>query len=168
MIKRNHYEAAFESFLRKSRVPFIGVNESRRNLLPDGQSIKNLDFVVSVPNRQSWLVDVKGRKFPSGKEHHSYWKNWTTHDDLTGMAHWQNLFGNHYSGLFVFAYWICGNRSPLPPEELFEFRGEHYGFIAVPFFDYLSCSRLISPRWKTYAMPTRKFRSVAKPFGEFI
>ncbi len=164
----NHYEAAFEAYLRYNRIPYIGINERKRSLLGDGETLKSLDFIVTVPNGLSWFVDVKGRKFPGGTEHASYWKHWTTRDDLVSMQRWQTLFGNHYSGLFVFAYWICGPRSPLPEERLFEFRGELYGFVAVPWFEYLSEVRLLSPRWNTYGMSTRKFRALARPFDELV
>ncbi len=165
--RRNHYEAAFESYLRKRGIPYLASLETHRNRLNDGETLKNLDFVVSAPGSHSWLVDVKGRKFPGGSDRSSYWKHWTSHDDLLGMAHWQSLFGDRFRGLFVFAYWICGSRSPLPEEQLFGFRGKWYAFIGVPFFEYLSAVRIVSPTWKTYAMPVRKFRSLARPFGEF-
>ena len=168
MFSHNHYEAAFEAYLRENCVPYIAVNEQRRSLLEEGKTLKSLDFIVTVPNGLSWLVDVKGRKFPSGAEHPSYWKHWTTRDDLVGMQHWQTLFGNHYSGLFVFAYWVCGERSPLPVEQLFAFRGELYAFVAVPWFEYLAEVRLLSPRWQTYSMSVKKFRSLAQPFDELV
>lgn len=166
--KHNHYEKAFESFLRGCSVPYLAVNESHRNRLQTGESVKNLDFVVSVPRGLSWLVDVKGRKFPSGCAGRSYWKNWTTHDDLIGMAHWQALFGNHYTGLLVFAYWVCGELAPVARENLFPHRGRTYAFLAVPFFEYLSQSRLISPRWRTYSISHRIFRNLARPFQDYI
>lgn len=80
MAKRsNHYEAAFEAWLRSRKIPYLAVDESRRSLA-EGRSLKNLDFVVSPPNLpHSWLVDVKGRRFPTGK---SYWKNWVTAEEL--------------------------------------------------------------------------------------
>lgn len=42
-------------------------------MLSNGASIKSLDFIVSAAVR--WLVDVKGRKFPSGDIQKQYWKN---------------------------------------------------------------------------------------------
>ena len=91
MHRDNHYEAAFEAFLRARRLPYIAVDEARRSLVADG-SLKSLDFIVSPPGQSSWLVDVKGRRFPSGDEHHQYWKNWSTRDDLRSLAAWQNAF----------------------------------------------------------------------------
>ncbi|MGL6225626.1 MAG: HYExAFE family protein [Thermoguttaceae bacterium] len=166
--RKNHYEAAFEAYLRFFRIPYIATREHHRSVLENGESVKNLDFIISFPGRSSFLVDIKGRKFPGGTACSGYWRHWTTYDDLRGMARWEQLFGNHYSGLFVFAYLICGDRSPLPYEELFRFRGREYAFLAVPFFDYLASVRLISPRWKTYAMPLSRFRSLARPLNTLL
>ena len=71
----NHYEAAFEEYLRSRGVPYVAVDEAKRSVLSDGASIKSLDFIVSNPAAVSWLVDVKGRKFPSGDIQKQYWKN---------------------------------------------------------------------------------------------
>ncbi|HVW37325.1 MAG TPA: HYExAFE family protein, partial [Pirellulales bacterium] len=116
----NHYEAAFEAFLRSRRIPYVAVDESKRSVLADA-SIKSLDFLVSTKAGVTWLVDVKGRNFPGGAQK-QYWKNWSTRDDLVSMAQWQRLFGERFEALFVFAYRVLGDRSPLPREELFEHR----------------------------------------------
>ena len=71
----NHYEAAFEAYLRSRGVPYVAVDEAKRSLLSDGASIKSLDFIVSAPGETTWLVDVKGRRFPSGDDQKQYWKN---------------------------------------------------------------------------------------------
>ena len=77
MAKRdNHYEAAFEEFLRQRQIPYVAVDETKRALLGDA-SLKSLDFIVSTPLGNSWLVDVKGRRFPAGAQK-QYWKNWST------------------------------------------------------------------------------------------
>src|SRR5689334_12398239 len=120
MSKRsNHYEAAFEEFLRLRRTPYVAVDESRRSLLPvdipeDFQgSLKSLDFIVTSSTGQTWLVDVKGRNFPSGKQRR-LWKNWSTRDDVTSLDRWQNLFGGRFQSLFVSAYNVLDDVSPLP------------------------------------------------------
>jgi len=71
----NHYEAAFEAYLRSRGVPYVAVDEAKRSVLSDGGSIKSLDFIVSTPCQVTWLVDVKGRKFPSGDIQKQYWKD---------------------------------------------------------------------------------------------
>jgi hypothetical protein len=164
----NHYEAAFEEFLRCHGVPYVAVDEAKRSLMSDGASIKSLDFIVSAPEQKTWLVDVKGRRFPSGDVQKQYWKNWSTRDDLRSLAQWETLFGASFRGLFVFAYDVLGNRAPLPAEELFEFRGSLYGFIAVPLLDYAGHARPISPKWDTWAMPAAEFRKFARPLTELL
>ena len=164
----NHYEAAFEEYLRCHGVPYVAVDEARRSVLSSGASIKSLDFIVSSPGRNAWLVDVKGRRFPSGDGQKQYWKNWSTADDLRSLAQWEGLFGEHFRGLFVFAYHVLGDRAPLPAEELFDFRGNVYGFVTVPLASYLGHARMISPRWDTLAMPTAEFRHYARPLNETL
>ena len=163
----NHYEAAFEQYLRSRGVPYVAVDEAKRSLLA-GTSIKSLDFIVSTPGGTSWLVDVKGRRFPSGDEQKQYWKNWCTNDDIRSLAHWERLFGEQFSSLFVFAYNIVGDRAPLPADMLFEFRGGMYAFIGIKLSDYALHARPISPSWDTLAMPTGQFREMAAPFDRFL
>jgi hypothetical protein len=163
----NHYEAAFEAFLRARRVPYVAVDEARRSLVADG-SLKSLDYIVSPADGPSWLIDVKGRRFPSGDEHHQYWKNWSTRDDLRSLAAWQNHFGSGFCPLLVFAYHLVGCRSPLPREQLFEFRGAQYGFLGVRLADYVPHARPLSESWDTVAMPTSLFRRAARPMEDWL
>lgn len=81
----NHYEAAFEEYLRGRGVPYVAVDEAKRSVLSDGGSIKSLDFIVSTFGQGSWLVDVKGRKFPSGDITKQYWKNLPQDFPLCGL-----------------------------------------------------------------------------------
>jgi hypothetical protein len=163
----NHYEAAFEDFLRQRRLAYIAVDEGRRSLVAGG-TLKSLDFIVSPPGQPSWLVDVKGRRFPSGDEHHQYWKNWSTRDDLRSLAAWQRQFGPGFFSMLVFAYHLVGSRSPLPSDQLFAFRGEHYGFLGVRLADYVPHARPLSDRWDTVAMPTGLFRRAARPLEAWL
>ena len=164
----NHYEAAFEAYVRSRGLPYVAVDEAKRSVLGEGQSLKSLDFIVSSPGPVSWLVDVKGRRFPSGDEQKQYWKNWSPREDLRSLAQWEELFGESFLGLFVFAYNILGDRAPLPAGQLFEHRGALYGFVAVRLSDYVAGCHPISPSWDTVAMPTAEFRRVARPVEEFF
>jgi len=164
--RENHYEAAFEALLRAWQVPYVAVDEAKRSRWSDG-TIKSLDFIVSPPGRTRWLIDVKGRRFPSGEQKH-YWKNWSTRDDLESLARWEKLFGSQFGGLFVFAYNIVGDRAPLPAEELFEFRGGLYGFVAIRLHEYAGHARTISQRWNTLSIPTANFRRLAAPIRDFL
>ena len=169
MAKRdNHYEAAFEAFLRGRGVPYVAVDETKRSLL-GSESIKNLDFIVSAADGRRWLVDVKGRLFPSvsrGGKH--YWKNWSTRDDLKSLTRWERLFGDGFQALFVFAYQVVGERAPLPRARLFSYRDRLYGFLAIRLQQYLESARVISPKWDTVAMPTPGFRESAQALDELF
>lgn len=164
----NHYEAAFEAYLRQRQIPYIAVDEAKRALVAGGESIKSLDFIVSAPGGGAWLVDVKGRRFPSGDDQKQYWKNWSPREDLESLRQWETLFGPNFHGLLVFAYNIVGDRAPLPAEQLFEYREALYGFVAVPLDHYADRCHAISPSWDTVAMPTGDFRGAARPVEEFL
>jgi hypothetical protein len=168
MAKRdNHYEAAFEAFLRARQIPYVAVDETRRSLAPD-ESLKNLDFIVSPPAAgRSWLVDVKGRRFPSGRRK-QYWRNWCPRDELKSLASWELLFGPHTSGLLVFAYHLVADQSPLPAEHCFGFRDQLYAFVGIRLEHYASWARTLSPKWDTVMVPTQRFRQLAQPVGDFF
>jgi hypothetical protein len=163
----NHYEAAFEAYLRQRSISYIAIDESRRSVLA-GESIKSLDFIVESGRRGSWLVDVKGRRFPAGDEARQYWKNWSTRDDLRAMAAWERVFGAGFHGLLVFAYAITGDRSPLPAEQLFTFRERPYAFVGVRLAEYACFARPISAAWQTVGLKSRQFREIARPVAEFL
>ncbi len=163
----NHYEAAFEAYLRDRRVPYVAVDEARRARSGD-TSLKSLDFIVSPPDRQSWLVDVKGRRFPGGGRSPQYWKNWSTRDDLRCLGRWEHLFGPRFTSLFVFVYLVVGDRAPLPAEQLFEHHEKLYGMVGIRWTDYSEHARELSARWDTIAMPVAQFRQLARPVEELF
>ncbi len=164
--RRNPYEAAFEGYLRTAGVPYVATDEARRTL-DDGESLKSLDFIVAPPGGRGLLVDVKGRRFPTARRR-EYWKNWSTAEDLSALAHWQRLFGPDFDAVLVFAYDVIGDRAPLPQEELFAFRGGLYGFVVVDHRDYAAASRTISPRWQTVAVASSRFRRLARPLSRVL
>ena len=171
MAKRdNHYEAAFEAYLRARRIPYVAVDEAKRSLLGGG-TLKSVDFILTPPRPGScgcrdqgtaWLADIKGRRFPAGRQK-QFWKNWSTSDELRSLARWEELLGKQFTGLLVFAYHVVGPFAPLPAEQLFPFRGELYGFVGIRLHHYTSCSHTISPKWDTVAMPVAKFRELSEP-----
>lgn len=163
----NHYEAAFEEFLRERRMAYVAVDEARRSLVAGG-SLKSLDFIVSPEGGTSWLVDVKGRRFPSGDTTQQYWRNWSTRDDLWSLAQWHRHFGQNFEPLLVFAYHLVAGRSPVPEAELFEFRGQRYGFVAIRLADYVPHARPLSTSWDTVSMSTPIFRRYARPVSQWF
>ena len=119
MNRDNHYEAAFEAYLAPRAV---GVHRGRRSAAePRARRLAQESRLHRLAARAapSWLVDVKGRRFPSGDEHQQYWKNWSTRDDLRSLAAWQRHFGDGFLPLLVFAYHLVGRRSPLAARAAF-------------------------------------------------
>jgi hypothetical protein len=168
MAKRdNHYEAAFEAYLQSRQVAYVAVDEARRSRIAAG-SLKNVDFLVSPADGATLLVDVKGRRFPSGLAHPQYWRNWSTWDDLRCLARWQEQFGTQSLALFGFVYHVVGDRSPVPADDLYWFRGERYAFLAVRAADYIRFARPLSAKWETVSMPAPLFRQAAAPFDELL
>lgn len=155
--RHNHYEAAFADLLRRQRIPYVAVNESRRSLDAAG-SLKSADFLVSAPGQGRWIIDIKGRRFPAGTRQKQYWRNWSTRDDLRSLAEWCRHFGEGAEAFLVFAYDVVGDRSPVPPGELHLYQDRHYAFIALRLADYMLGARPLSSRWDTIAMPTALFR----------
>jgi hypothetical protein len=168
MAKRdNHYEAAFEAYLQDRRVAYVAVDEQRRSRIAAG-SLKNVDFLVSPADGATLLVDVKGRRFPSGNRTKQYWRNWTTWDDLRSLARWQDQLGDRSLALFGFVFHVIGERSPVAPEQLFEHRGRLYAMLAVRAADYIRFARPLSAKWQTVSMPAALFRQAAIPFDELL
>jgi hypothetical protein len=168
MAKRdNHYEAAFEAYLRDRRVAYVAVDEQRRSRIAAG-SLKNVDFLVSPADGATLLVDVKGRRFPSGNRTKQYWRNWTTWDDLRSLARWQEQLGDRSLALFGFVFHVIGERSPVAADELFDHRGRLYAMLAVRVADYVRFARPLSAKWQTVSMPTALFRQAAVPFDDLL
>lgn len=161
--RHNHYEAAFEDFVRSRGWPYLPVDEQKKAIFA-GARIKSFDFLVYPPGRAAWLTDVKGRKFPydseSGKR---YWENWVTREDLEGLHRWEDVFGNGFEPVFVFLYWLLDATLPPPTPDVHAFRGRHYAIAWVSASDYAVHARTRSPKWDTVNVPTRLFRSLIRP-----
>lgn len=169
MDRSNHYEAAFEAYLQWHRLAYVAVDETRRAQL-GGESVKSLDFVVYGPGGARLLVDVKGRRFPSGAEgrQRRVWECWSTRDDLEGIGRWRELFGPGYRGVLVFAYEILPG-VPLADgdEEIWTWQGRRYLLRAVDADDYRRHMRVRSPRWGTMTLPRPAYRDLARPLTYF-
>src|ERR1700723_4147646 len=109
MVKRtNHYDGAFEEYLRGAGTPNVPL-EGQRGALLAAVSLKSMDFIVTSKRSQNLLVDVKGRRFPSGGDGPGSghkWENWATEDDIDSLLRWQQVFGNGFRSMLLFAYEI--------------------------------------------------------------
>ncbi len=158
-----HYEAAFEDYLRSQGIAYIPVDERRKAIFA-GARVKSFDFLVYRKTGETWLVDVKGRKFPyESPNHKRYWENWVTTDDLDGLKQWQGVFGEGFVSTIVFAYHLLGPESRQPTPYVHPFRGEYYAFLAVRADTYEQHARGRSAKWQTVTVPAATFRQLAKP-----
>jgi hypothetical protein len=176
MAKRsNHYDAAFEGYLRSAGVPFVVVDEARLNQV----SLKSMDFIVTAPGNRNLLVDVKGRQFPSGcgtqgaRGGHK-WENWATKDDIDSLLRWQDVFGEGFRAMLVFAYdliessatadlgGVLGSRGP------FLFRDRSYAFFGVWADEYRTAMHTRSQSWETVSVRSHEYRDLRIPVAELL
>lgn len=191
MLRRHHYELAFESYLRAHRVPYVAVDEARKALLPEGarlavgdagdaegtttRALKSFDFVMypsaergDAAAAENLLIDVKGRKVSTRAQSRragatGRLENWVTEEDVSSLTTWQALFGAGFRAAFAFVYWCDAQ----PPDGLFqhiiEHRGRWYAVRAILVDDYVVCMRPRSPRWRTVHLPTAEFERLSRP-----
>jgi hypothetical protein len=158
--RHHHYEAAFEAWLRETRVPYVMVDERRRALSDDG-SLKSLDFIVSPIVGPKLLIDVKGRQFPgSDRQSVARWTNWTPEADLAQIARWEELFGEGFRGLLVFAYETDQPARFIELAPFFRFRERYYAFYGVWMDDYRERTRRRSLSWETVDLSAADFREI--------
>lgn len=105
---------------------------------------------------------------PRSRRAGGLWKNWCTGDDLAGLAAWEEMFGEPFRGLLVFAYHVLGRQAPVAEEALLTCSGRRYAFVAVPADEYRSLARPLSMRWGTFAMRAADFRAWAAPVEHFL
>jgi hypothetical protein len=170
--RANHYDAAFEEYLRWQKVPYVAVDETRRSLF-DEDSLKSPDYIVSPPAGGNWLIDIKGRKFPSGSEPPSHvWENWATHDDIDSMLRWQDVFGGGagFRAMLVFAYHILDARWlwQFERRSRWEHKGASYAFYGVWVDDYAERMSERSRMWGTVSLRKRAYEEVRFPLGGIV
>lgn len=162
-IRANHYDAAFEAYLRDARIPYVAVDEARRALCGDG-SLKSLDFIVYSPELGNLLVDVKGRKSGGATLPGRQGENWATADDLSSLARWEGLFGSDFRALLVFAYLLPKSTPAVENRAAaFTFRERQYAFYGVWVNDYQAAMRQRSPKWETVWVPAAPYRQLRFP-----
>jgi hypothetical protein len=168
----NHYEAAFEDYLRAKGWPYVAVDEAKKAVFASA-ALKSFDFVVYSAAGPNLIVDVKGRKFPDaaggkGRGASRAWENWVTREDVEGLQQWQEVFGSAFVATLVFAYWLQGPPQRAPFTDVHVFRDRQYAFLAVPLATYLAAARPRSAKWQTVAVPAAQFARVAADVSSFL
>jgi hypothetical protein len=165
MADRNvHYEAAFEAFLRERGIPCVAVDEAKRALFANAK-LKSFDFVVYSKNGPNLLIDVKGRQVRKGTGRGSF-ETWTTEQDVTDLAQWEQVFGEGYKAVLTFIYWID---APLTPETgMYQHKGRWYWMMGIDLTEYRNHMRRRSVKWETVSLPAEHFRSLARPIDSWL
>lgn len=160
MAKRtNHYDVAFERFLRLLRRPYVAVDETRRALYRDS-SLKSMDFVVYSQSSTNLLIDVKGRRFP---QQSCSWENWTMEDDIESLLEWEQVFGTGFRSMLVFAYEVQTPKEMEYHPITWEFRRRRYAFYGVWTQDYAESMKTRSRSWQTVNLNAQDYRKLRQP-----
>ena len=101
--RHNHYEAAFEAYIRSLRVPCVAVDEAKRALSDEEEGLKSPDFLLYPRMSKNLVVEVKG-KLGKNAQGRRRWENWVTTDDLDGLFRWQQMFGPGFQSILAFVY----------------------------------------------------------------
>lgn len=175
MLRRNHYEVAFEAFLRELRLPYVAVDESKKALF-SGSKLKSFDFVVYSRRGPNLLVDIKGRK-ATGEPAGASLQTWCTRRDVDDLSQWERIFGEGFRALFAFVFEVDPSLAPPPGHFVFRqgddsrpatVRERHYLMLGVDLADYRNHMSRRSVRWDTVAMPMAQFRELARPVRQWL
>ena len=176
----NHYEEALVR-LFAGTVAFLDFRQKRRRLAADGY-LKNFDFII-FSRRGRYLVDVKGKTFPSGKNfvlETSLWRQATTLTDLPELdsyIKWTELFGSDFQFLLAYPYWIKKGIEDLERFEkrlrksseddrleVFHDGGRVYALLAVTLENFLATFNIGARHPRLRASGESNF----KPLGFFV
>ncbi len=170
MNRDNHYEAAFEAFLRDRGAAVVPVDEAKRNQLDD-ENTKSPDFLVVGPGDVRLVADVKGRRFPGGTaaKPRMVWQNWCDQEDIDALDRWAARLGTGFRGVLAFVYHVLP-RVALPADtpDLFTHRDRVYLARGVSAADYRAAMAPRSTRWGTVHLPAAAFREAVRPFSHFL
>lgn len=168
VIRRNHYESAFEDYLRSEKVPYVAVDEKRRALAKEA-SIKSLDFIVYSAQGPNLLIDVKGRTEIFDVPNRSRrWESWATREDIAGLQQWQELFGEGFVSSLVFAYQLPPDSISNNLEKVYEFKDNLYAFYLVSVDQYRDKMKPRSDSWQTVYLQQQDFQQLRQPVEVLI
>ena len=171
MVKRtNHYDVAFEEYLRGTCTPYVAVDEQRRALLADA-SLKSMDFIVTSQRFQNLLVDVKGTEISVGGRRSAVghkWENWATEDDIDSLLRWQQVFGNGFRSMLLFAYEIVDLQFARELGRPFVHQGRLYSFFGVWADQYHLAMQPAFGKLGDGLAQSRNFRDLRIPISELL
>ena len=118
MAKRdNHYEAAFEEFLRTREIPYVAVDETKRARWAAHRSKVSISSSRRRWALRGWSTSKAATFPPAGRS--NIGKTGPRATICAASPPGSACSAPAFKALFVFAYQIVGDRSPLPVEQLF-------------------------------------------------
>ena len=175
-------EALFEHVERGLRAiaPSEVVSDAER-ALAEAEALGDEGLRFEAARRAGWarrlmgdngatnlLVDVKGRRFPTGGPRGHCWESWTDAEEIDSLVKWEGVFGNGFRSVLVFAYEITDRRHLEKHALWWEFRQRRYAFYGVYASDYAARMKRRSPRWETVCLPARDFRELRHPLLDLL
>ena len=164
----NHYEAAFEEFLRSRGVPYVAVDEAKRSLHERRGVDQEPRFHRFRPRPGHLAGRREGPPLSFRRRAEAVLEELVDPRRPAEPGPMGRAVRAQLPRAVRLRLRRLGDRAPLPAEELFECRGSLYGFIAVPLSDYAAHAHPISPRWDTWAMPAGDFRRLARPLADLL
>ena len=163
----NHYERAFEHWLKDHRIEYVAEYQHERATIRDVE-IKSFDFLL-YSNSRPIIVEVKGRTFKgTSLAKMAGFECWVTTEDVDGLLTWQKIVGGGHRAFFVFAYKMAKIDVDFDGRDVFDFGEKKYLFFCITLEDYRRFMKRRSPKWQTVTLPADKFRQCAKPLSEFL
>jgi hypothetical protein len=158
-----HYERCFEQILRENGILYLAIDESKRPKY-ENKTIKNFDFIVSSFNGK-YLVDIKGKSFPYREG--GFWENWIKIDDVSGLKLWSSHF-NAFCPLLVYPYHIKKKIYKDQFKDIFRYKGNTYGIVAIELSKYYINAKARSKGWGAIYISRNNFKELVKPISYFI
>ncbi len=164
----NHYEGAFENWLRDRQVEYIRADEHER-IGPRSRSVKNFDFLLYPQSDRRIIAEVKGRTFHgTSLTGMTGLECWVTLDDVESLQTWQEVLGPEHEAVFVFAYRIEQVDVDLDGREALSFGSDRYVFFYLRLADYRRAMKRRSPKWRTVTLPAKAFRQHARELASLL
>jgi hypothetical protein len=165
----NHFERAFESWLRNGRVGYVGLEQQKRAAF--GRcNIKSFDFLIYPQSSNDvGIIEVKGRTFKGqSMEGLKNLECWVTIPDVQGLLKWEEVLGKGYKAVFVFMYELAKADVDTDGRRIFEYDARRYVGLAVRADEYRARMRARSPKWQTVTLAAADFRELATDIGIFL
>ena len=164
----NHYERAFENWLKDNRIQYVAADEHKRGVVSQCK-VKSPDFLVYPSGERTIIAEVKGRKFcGTSFEKLTGFECWVTLEDVDGLGKWLGELGAGHEAVFVFAYGVENIDVDFDGRDVFEFGGRRYLFFCIRLDDYRLHMKQRSPKWRTVTLPAERFRRCAVEIGQFM